>query len=156
MQLILGQQEGSGCALCAYASLEPSRSSRVLARRPEAFVVLNKYPYTAGHVMVVSTRHVADLCDLEPAEHDALWRLVRESLARLRSAVGAEGINIGVNWGQAAGAGIREHLHVHLVPRWLGDTNFVPVIADVRVLPEYLEATWDRLAPAFGDLAEAP
>lgn len=154
MQLILGAQEGSGCALCTYAPLEPSRQSRVLARQHHAFVVLNAYPYTAGHLMVVSTRHVGDLCDLDPAEHDAVWRLVRDSLSRLRAAVGAEGVNLGVNWGQAAGAGIADHLHVHLVPRWLGDTNFVPALADVRVLPEYLEATWDRLAPAFADLSE--
>jgi ATP adenylyltransferase len=155
MQLILGEQEGSGCALCAYGPLEPSRQSRVLARRRDAFVVLNAYPYTAGHLMVVSRRHVADLGDLEPAEHDALWRLARDSLGRLRSAVSPDGVNLGVNSGQAAGAGIADHLHVHLVPRWLGDTNFVPVLADVRVLPEYLEATWDRLAPAFADLSEA-
>lgn len=154
MQFILGPKAGSGCALCAYVSEPSSRESRVLARTPEAFVVLNKYPYAAGHVMVVPTRHVSDLSELPAAEHDALWRLVRESFTRLRRAVSAGGINLGVNWGEAAGAGIQDHLHVHLVPRWDGDTNFMAVLADVRVLPEYLEATWDRLAPEFADLGE--
>jgi ATP adenylyltransferase len=126
----------------------------VLAQTEHAFVVLNKYPYASGHLMVVSRRHVGDLCELEPAEHDALWRVVRTTLDRLRRALSAEGVNIGVNWGQAAGAGIRDHLHVHLVPRWVGDSSFMPVLADVRVLPEYLSATWDRLAPHFADMGQ--
>jgi ATP adenylyltransferase len=154
MQFILEPKSGAGCALCAYANAPVERSTRVLARRPEAFVVLNRYPYVAGHLMVVAARHVGDPCELELAEHDALWRLVRVTLERLRRATGAAGVNIGVNLGEAAGAGIREHLHVHLVPRWVGDTNFMPVLSDVRVMPEYLEASWDRLAPHFSDLAE--
>ena len=152
MRFILGPKQGSGCALCAYAAAPIARDSGVLARRPEAFVVLNKYPYAAGHLMVVSTRHAGDLSGLPEAEHDALWRLVRATFERLRRAVNADGINLGVNWGEAAGAGIAEHLHVHLVPRWQGDTNFMAVLGDVRVMPEYLEATWDRLAPEFADL----
>jgi ATP adenylyltransferase len=154
MQFIVGPKSGSGCALCAYANVPVERSSRVLARRADAFVVLNRYPYVAGHVMVVAARHIGDPCELEPPEHDALWRLVRATLARMRRALGSDGVNIGVNLGEAAGAGIHEHLHVHLVPRWLGDTNFMPVFGDVRVMPEYLEATWDKLAPHFADLSD--
>jgi ATP adenylyltransferase len=155
MQFIQEHDAPAGCVLCGYENVPPRRDTRVLARCKAAYVVLNKYPYAAGHLMVVPKSHVADLVELPPSEHAALWSLVRECFARLRSATGAEGINVGINWGEAAGAGIREHLHVHLVPRWLGDTNFMPVLADVRVLPEYLEATWDRLAPRFADLLEA-
>ncbi len=155
MQFILEPDKGSGCVLCAYLTQPVSRESRVLCRTKTAYVVLNKYPYAAGHLMVVPVRHVSAVTDLEPDEHDALWRLVRAAFGCLARAVNADGINLGVNWGQAAGAGIAEHLHVHLVPRWAGDTNFMPVMADVRVLPDALDATWDRLAPAFAGLSEA-
>jgi ATP adenylyltransferase len=154
MQLIQGPKSPDGCVLCGYASRPIARDGRVLARRPTAYVVLNKYPYAAGHLMVVPRRHAGDLSELDAGEYVELWRLVRDAVPRLRSATGAHGVNLGVNLGEAAGAGIHEHLHVHLVPRWRGDSNFMPVLADVRVLPEYLEATWDRLAPAFADLTE--
>ena len=148
MEFILGEKP-SGCVLCSLADAEPSRESRVLARSEHAYVVLNKYPYAAGHLMVVPRRHTSDLGALEPEEHDDLWRLVRSSLPALARATNAEGINLGMNIGKAAGAGIAEHLHVHLVPRWVGDNNYVAVIGDLRVMPEHLDATWDRLSPAF-------
>lgn len=154
MQFVLGPKQASQCVLCDYEQAPIGRESGVLCRRASAFVVLNRYPYAAGHLMVVPRRHLGDLCELAEDEHDALWRLVRLGLERLRRATGAEGMNLGLNWGAAAGAGIREHLHVHLVPRWVGDTNFMPVVADVRVMPEHLAATWDRLAPEFADLSE--
>ncbi len=138
-----------GCALCAYVGLEPAAGTLVLARRRHAFVVLNKYPYTAGHVMVVPSRHVADLTGLSDEESQALFSLVRDAVAPLRTATHCDGINVGMNLGHAAGAGIREHLHVHLVPRWEGDNNFMPVLADVRVVPESLESTRQYLASAF-------
>jgi ATP adenylyltransferase len=153
MEFILGEKP-SGCVLCSLAESEPSRESRVLARSEYAYVVLNKYPYAAGHLMVVPRRHTNDLGALEPDEHDDLWRLVRRCVPALERATNAEGINLGMNLGKAAGAGIAEHLHVHLVPRWVGDNSFIAVVGDVRVMPEYLDATWDRLSPEFGAHAE--
>ncbi|MCC6902783.1 MAG: HIT domain-containing protein [Polyangiaceae bacterium] len=149
MQFIRDSDRPAGCALCAYVGVEPSSEGRVLAREPHAFVVLNKFPYAAGHLLVVPTRHVASLEALTPDEHAALWALTTQSATRLERATGAEGLNLGMNLGRAAGAGIREHLHVHLVPRWVGDNNFMPVVSDVRVMPEYLEATWEALWPHF-------
>jgi ATP adenylyltransferase len=150
------KDEQAGCVLCGYAAAERDRSSRLLARQANAYVVLNKYPYTGGHVMIVPTRHVNDLAALTADEYDALFRLVRAALASLRAATGCPGVNLGVNLGSAAGAGIEEHVHVHLVPRWNGDNNFMPVIGDVRIMHEYLEATWDHLAPHFAPLHEEP
>lgn len=150
MDFIRQSEKPEGCALCAYAGRRVGRETRVLVREAHAFVVLNKFPYTAGHLMVVPNRHTAALGELAPEEHDALWRLTTRSAALLERATGADGLNLGMNLGRAAGAGIHEHLHVHLVPRWVGDNNFMPVVADARVMPEYLEATWDHLAPHFG------
>ncbi|MBK8994973.1 MAG: HIT domain-containing protein [Myxococcales bacterium] len=149
MDFIRQTEKPEGCVLCGYVGREVGRASRVLVRQEHAYVVLNKYPYAAGHLMVVPNRHTASPSELAPEEHDALWRLVTESAARLQTASGAEGLNVGMNLGRAAGAGIHEHLHVHLVPRWSGDNNFMPVIADVRVMPEYLERTWEELLPHF-------
>ncbi len=143
-----------GCVLCGYVGQAASRENGVLARRDGAYVVLNKYPYTAAHLMVVPEPHLADPDELDAAAYDSLWRLVRDARACLVRATGAPGMNIGVNLGSAAGAGIAEHLHVHLVPRWVGDNNFMPVIGDVRIMHEYLEETWDHLAPHFTALSD--
>jgi ATP adenylyltransferase len=150
MDFIRAPQSGdAGCVLCAYVGVAPASGTLVLARRRHAFVVLNKYPYTSGHIMVVPTRHTADLTELTPEEHQALWQLTQSCIAPLRATTLCDAINIGVNLGRAAGAGIREHLHVHLVPRWEGDNNFMPVLADVRVVPESLEGTRAHLSSAF-------
>jgi ATP adenylyltransferase len=117
-----------------------------------ALVCLNRYPFAASHLLVVPRRHVSNLEDLPPDEYDALMRLVREATRRLKSVTQPEAVNLGFNLGKSAGAGIAEHLHAHVVPRWNGDTNFMPVLADVRVMPEMLDDSWRRLAPAFADL----
>jgi ATP adenylyltransferase len=145
MDYILGPK-GGPCVFC-----QPSEDL-LLAMQPRAFVCLNKYPFAAGHLLVVPKRHVSALSDLEDDEADAFFRLLRATVARLRAALSPEGVNVGMNLGKAAGAGIAEHLHAHVVPRWTGDTNFLPVMTDVRVMPEYLEATRARLAPHFTDL----
>lgn len=152
MEFIRQSDKPPGCVLCGYAGAGPARENRVLVQGSHAYVVLNKYPYVAGHLMVVPRRHVRHLAELDPAEHDALFRLVTDSVGALGRACEPDGINVGMNLGRAAGAGIEEHLHVHLVPRWQGDNNFMPVIADVRVMPEYLEATWASLLPEFEKL----
>lgn len=144
MEYILGPK-GGACVFC-------SESDLVLARRERAFVCLNKYPFAAGHLLVVPTRHVGALEELDDAEADELFRLVRATVARLRQAVSPDGMNVGMNLGKAAGAGIAEHLHAHVVPRWNGDTNFLPVLADVRVMPEYLQDTKKRLLSHFSGL----
>lgn len=148
MEFIVGPK-ASGCVLCGYAPEAPGPEHRILARSRSSYVVLNKYPYAAGHLMVVPMRHVRRPDELEPAEHDDLFRLVTASVPALERSTRCEGVNVGLNLGKVAGAGIEEHLHVHLVPRWAGDNNFMPVIADTRVMPEHLRATWERLAPEF-------
>ncbi len=135
--------KGGPCVFCA------SEDELLLRREEHAFVCLNKFPFVAGHLLVVATRHVSDVAELGDAESDAFFRLVRSAVARLRKAASPEGVNVGINLGKAAGAGIAEHLHAHVVPRWNGDTNFMPVVADVRVMPEYLQQTRARLLPHF-------
>jgi ATP adenylyltransferase len=153
MEYILGHTKGQGCFLCEHPKDEAHfRENLVLVVQEHAFVCLNRYPFTTSHLLVAPKRHVADPTELEAAEYNALMELLRESIARLRRVVKCEGINVGFNLGKVAGAGVADHLHGHVVPRWNGDTNFMPVIADVRVMPEYLDEAYQRLAPAFLEL----
>lgn len=159
MEYIRGPKS-AGCIFCEFPSAGPTqfREHLILCARPHAFVILNRYPFAAGHLMVVPRRHTSDLVGLDAEEYQALFDLVRDASTALRTANNVEGINIGLNLGAAAGAGIAEHLHVHIVPRWRGDLNFMPVIADVRVMPEALGETYARLLPYFvplGSVASA-
>jgi len=117
------------------------------------FVILNKFPYNHGHLMVVCHRHVGRLADLTPDETAELMSLARLAEVALAEAFGPHGFNVGVNVGQPAGAGVLDHLHMHVVPRWSGDTNFMGVVAETRVLPEELSRTAERLRPVFARLA---
>jgi len=154
MKYISGQDKPAGCFMCEGPTDKTKfRERLVLVAQPHAFVCLNKYPFTTSHLLVAPRRHIGDIADLSDEEYDALMRLVRDSVARLKKAVGCEAMNVGFNLGKAAGAGHAEHLHAHLVPRWNGDTNFMPVLADVRIMPEYLDEAWSRLNAAFADLA---
>lgn len=138
------------CVFCRIAaSGEPSRDNGVLWRGRVAFAVLNAYPYASGHLMVMPLRHVASLGELTEDEHAEVWQALRAAVAALERAYRPEGVNLGANLGRAAGAGIPRHLHVHAVPRWIGDTNFMTAVAGVRVLPEALGDTWDRLHRAW-------
>jgi ATP adenylyltransferase len=152
MQYILGPKDAE-CIFCQFPARNSHKEDLVLVVQEHAFVCLNKYPFAAGHLLVVPRKHVSSLSELTDTESDALFRLVRASVRRLGDAIHPEGTNVGFNLGKAAGAGIAEHLHAHIVPRWVGDTNFMPVIADVRAMPEYLEATREKLAPFFADLS---
>jgi len=146
--------EGGGpCVFCGLATAprERFRELLVLVVQPHAVLCLNRYPFTASHLLVAPRRHAAALAELPLDEYDATMRLVRDAATRLQRATDANGLNVGFNLGKAAGAGIADHLHAHIVPRWLGDTNFMPVMADVRVMPEYLEQSWRRLLPFFAD-----
>jgi len=153
MEYVLSKREG-GCVFCGHAAADETTfaEEHVLVATEEAFVVLNKYPFAAGHLLVIPRRHAGELETLSAAEHDALFRLTRDAAVRLRRAVSAQGLNIGLNLGKSAGAGIGEHLHVHIVPRWDGDTNFMPVLADVRVMPQHLQQTFRHLYPFFLDI----
>src|SRR6186997_2106621 len=117
----------------------------VIARRKNAFLMMNRYPYTVGHLMVVPYRKVAELSALGENEVIELWNLVVHAQVLLRTAVKAQGFNIGLNLGECAGAGVPDHLHVHIVPRWSGDTNFMPVLGETRLLSEGLRSLYDKL-----------
>jgi ATP adenylyltransferase len=157
MEYILGPK-GGPCIFCDFASAprDAYREKLVLAVQSHALVCLNRYPFASSHLLVAPRRHASDFGSLPLPEYEAMQRLLRETAERLRRATGAEGLNVGFNLGKAAGAGIAEHLHGHVVPRWHGDTNFLPVLADVRIMPEYLDASWQRLAPYFEDLSGDP
>ncbi|MEC9057346.1 MAG: HIT domain-containing protein [Actinomycetota bacterium] len=121
----------------------------VVHRGPTCFAVLNVFPYTSGHLMVLPRRAVADLSGLTEEEYLELWATVRDAVDAVETALDPGGVNVGVNLGRAAGAGIPGHLHVHVVPRWSGDTNFTTTVANVRVLPEALDESWRRLREAW-------
>jgi len=150
MEFILGEKE-SGCVLCRLAKSEDQSNDLVLAKGEHAYVVLNRYPYNNAHLMVVPYQHTESLGDLDAATSAELIKLLGDWTALLKKHLNAEGINIGLNLGKAAGAGIEDHLHFHLVPRWFGDTNFMPVMADTRVLPEALQETYQKLKTAWED-----
>ncbi len=152
MAYIVGERE-DGCIFCIEGN-EPShdRERLILFRGKTAFVIMNRFPYTNGHLMVVPYRHTCEIDDLSEEEVLELWKLVSTSQRILKQVIYPQGFNIGLNLGQIAGAGVEDHLHVHLVPRWGGDTNFMPVMADIRVVPQYLEETFDLLADEFAAL----
>jgi ATP adenylyltransferase len=139
--------ETPDCIFCN--THEPGRDDLILVRARLVYVVLNLFPYNNGHLMIVPNRHVADLRSTTADERDELMRLTRHAEMALMESYQPQGINIGINLGRPAGAGVADHLHVHVVPRWNGDTNFMTVIGDTRVLPEDLAATKQRLQPVF-------
>jgi ATP adenylyltransferase len=139
----------SGCIFCLEEEREQDRENLVLHRTALSLVMLNRYPYTNGHLLVAPYRHAADLNALSGDEINDLFGLVRLSCSVLTSTAAPQGFNIGMNLGRAAGAGVEEHLHVHIVPRWNGDTNFMSVVADLRVMPENLQSTYDALIAGF-------
>lgn len=141
-------EEDGGCVFCAVPDREPER---VLARGELAYVVLNKFPYNPGHLLIVPFRHAGDMEDLTADENAELQLLMQRSIRALREESEPHGFNVGMNLGAISGAGIPDHLHWHVVPRWGGDTNFMPVVGQVRVLPELLADTARRLAPRFAD-----
>jgi ATP adenylyltransferase len=137
-----------GCLFCGLLDLDHA-DALVLERSPQSFAVMNAYPYTSGHVMVAPVRHVATLTDLAPDEAAALMHGVQRATATIQATYSPEGLNVGVNIGRAAGAGVPDHVHVHVLPRWNGDTNFMTAIADTRVLPESLRDSYAKLRAAW-------
>lgn len=140
--------EPSGCILCQIQG-QSDESAGILMRLPTWYVVLNKYPYTTGHLMLVCCRHVGSLDELSAAEQRDYPRALRRAESALRAVYRPQGMNVGLNLGRAAGAGVDGHVHWHVLPRWSGDSNFITVIGDTRVLPETLAESWQRLHPHF-------
>jgi ATP adenylyltransferase len=134
------------CVFCAMlAGGRPDAETHIVHRGTTVFSILNAYPYTSGHAMVMPVRHVSGLSDLDAAERIEIWTELIHLTEVIDRAYGPEGVNVGINLGKAAGAGIPGHLHIHAVPRWNGDTNFMTAVAEMRVVPESLERTWAKL-----------
>lgn len=139
-----------GCFFCrACEAVGEEKPHLLLGRGDRAFVMLNRFPYVNGHLMVAPKRHVGTMDETTAEEGAELWRLTVEAKKVLTDAFRPDGFNIGINQGKVAGAGVLDHLHIHVVPRWNGDVNFMPVMADVRVIPQALESTFDALRPFF-------
>ncbi len=149
LEYVQHADEGDECVFCRAAALPEDEPELVVRRDELAFALLNKFPYSSGHLMVAPVRHGTAFDTLDEAEVLAVHRLAVEAIAALRAVYAPQGFNVGWNLGRAAGAGIVEHGHVHVVPRWGGDTNFMPVLADVKVIPEHLAETRRRLAEAW-------
>ena len=145
-----GTIESGQCLFCEVLKAPSERDALVLFRGDKAYVMLNAFPYTSGHLMVAPYRHGNDVQALDDDELLDVNRLVQRAVGWLTVAYGPEGFNIGANVGSAAGAGIPQHLHWHVVPRWAGDTNFMTAIGDVRVIPQDLRQTWDKLRAVIG------
>ena len=148
LEYVTSTKPDTGCVFCD-APRPPHPDSLIVYERKTCFVILNLYPYNNGHLLVVPYRHTPSLASLTETERHEMADLQALCEQALVEAYSPHGINMGVNIGKPAGAGVLEHVHVHLVPRWNGDTNFMPVIGNTKVLPESLEQTYDRLAPSF-------
>jgi ATP adenylyltransferase len=141
-----------GCPFCVLPDRDDDEESRIVARSEHSFALLNNYPYNPGHVMVIPRRHTGAYEDLTDAELLDHARLKQRTLEALRASLNPDGFNAGLNLGTAAGGSIGDHVHTHVVPRWAGDTNFMPVLSDTKVIVEALDATYDHLHEAFLDL----
>jgi ATP adenylyltransferase len=154
MEYIANDVKDQGCIFCPDTT--GNRSERgVLFVGKRVLVMMNKYPYINGHLLVAPLRHIGSPDQLEQAEMVDLLTMVSHSVNILKKAMKAEGFNVGLNLGKVAGAGVEEHLHFHIVPRWNGDTNFMTVFSDLRVIPEHMEQTYLRLRPLFKEVEEA-
>ena len=145
MPYIRGAARVDGCVFCLARDGGDDRASLVLHRGEHAFLILNAFPYATGHLMAVLNRHVGSFVEARPEELADAMRLAQRAVEALTVEYRAEAFNVGLNQGRAAGAGILDHLHIHVVPRWNGDPNFMTVLGDVRILPEELGTTWERL-----------
>ncbi len=142
-------EKPQGCPFCRLPASGDDRAALIVHRGEHAFVIMNLYPYNNGHLMVVPFAHLDDLRSLGPSVLAEMTDLIGRAEDALDDAIGPEGFNIGINQGRAAGAGIADHLHAHVVPRWIGDTNFMPAVNDTRVIPQHLLETYDLLCERF-------
>lgn len=149
MEYIRSADKPEGCVLCRELAQRDREDAYILARSELAFVILNAYPYNPGHLMVAPVRHTGELEELEEAELADVTHLLQRGIRALKEYGSPDGFNVGMNLGRVAGAGVPDHLHWHVVPRWSGDTNFMPIIGETRVLPELLGESFARLKPLF-------
>lgn len=145
------KDEVEGCIFCALPAKGDDAEARILGRGEHGFVMLNTFPYNPGHLLVAPFRHIGEVEDLTEGELVDLGRLLQAAIRALRLEMEPQGFNVGMNLGRVAGAGIPDHLHWHVVPRWSGDTNFMPVVGETRVVPELVEETYRKLAPRFAE-----
>jgi ATP adenylyltransferase len=153
MEYIENHGKEDGCIFCKAQALADSAENLIVHRGQLAFVIANRYPYTSGHVMIVPVRHLPGLEQLNAAERAEMMELTSLATVVLRKIYGTDAFNVGLNIGEAAGAGVKEHVHIHVVPRWVGDTNFMSALSSTRVLPESLADTWKRLRQGFQSTA---
>jgi ATP adenylyltransferase len=153
MEYILGDKE-EGCIFCRMIQESNDQKNLILLRGKYNFLVMNAYPYNNGHLMVVPYRHTASLSGWEEEEISEFWQMTDLSVNLLRKTMNPNGFNLGINLGEAAGAGVLGHIHLQVVPRWAGDTNFMTILAETRVIPEHIQATYDKLQAALGEMQE--
>lgn len=151
MEYILGEQS-TGCILCEKPKESCDEKNRILFRGQRCFVMMNLFPYNSGHLMIAPYRHSPSLIELCQEDLFELILVAQKTEAILKDFYKPDGFNMGFNIGKVAGAGIEEHVHLHIVPRWSGDTNFMPVLADIKVVPEHLERSYSQLRPYFSQL----
>lgn len=151
MEYILGEKEEE-CIFCSKPKADEDRRNLILLRGEHNFVIMNKYPYNNGHLMVVPYRHTADFNSLDTKESLEMMSVISQCMEVIKRAIHPEGFNIGMNLGKSAGAGIDEHIHFHIVPRWAADTNFMPVLGHTKVISEGLRETWDKFKAEFDKL----
>lgn len=149
MEYIENHNKDDQCIFCIAQAMEDSAENLIASRGERAYVILNRYPYTSGHVMVVPFEHKATLEELDPLTRAEMMELTTLCMTVLRNVYSPQAFNLGANIGEAAGAGVKEHVHLHIVPRWAGDTNFMSVLGESRVLPESLEDTYERVRKGF-------
>ncbi len=154
IKYIKGISKNKGCFICDYVHGDDDEGNLVLYRTEDSIALMNAYPYTNGHVMVAPKRHVASLTDLSPSELADLFSLVSLMLKALKQALNPHGFNVGINIGRSAGAGLEEHMHVHIVPRWFGDVNFMTTLADTRVINQSLKESYEEIRNAIRTLVE--
>ncbi len=148
MEYIESNKE-NGCVFCMAQEREDGAENLIVLRGEYSYVILNRYPYTSGHLMVVPFAHKPNFEELDPPTRAEMMELTSRAMTVLRKAYNPQAFNMGANIGEAAGAGVKEHVHIHIVPRWVGDTNFMSAVGEIRVLPEALEDTYQRIKNAF-------
>jgi len=153
MEYIENNTKEDGCIFCIAQAKEESAENLIAHRGERAYVILNRYPYTSGHLMVVPFEHKATLEELDPLTRAEMMELTTLCMTVLRNVYNPQAFNMGANIGEAAGAGVKEHVHIHIVPRWQGDTNFISTLGETRVLPELLEDTYERVKKGFQEVS---
>ena len=149
MKYVTDADNPGSCVFCTAPAQNDDAANLIVHRGKAAYVILNRYPYTSGHLMIVPYQHVPSIENLTPEVRAEMMELVNEALGVLRAVYNPNGFNVGINMGEAAGAGIAEHAHIHIVPRWAGDTSFMSTVGEMRVIPEDLEMTFERISTAW-------